>query len=104
MRRVAIVALMLSSWLCGQHAFAQNVSTANLRGTVKNSSGSGVESATVTVRDDAHNLQRTTQTNGDGAYQLPLLPPGTYTVSAEANGYSKTSIANVTLTVGQDAA
>ena len=103
MRRVKVIALLLSSWLCAQHGFAQNVSTANLRGTVKNTSGASVESATVTVRDDAHSLQRSAQTNADGAYLLPLLPPGTYTVSAEADGYSKTTIANVVLTVGQDA-
>jgi len=103
MRRVKVIALLLSSWLWAQHGFAQNVSTANLRGTVKNPSGANVGSATVTVRDDAHSLQRTTQTNADGAYLLPLLPPGTYTVSAEADGYSKTTIANVVLTVGQDA-
>ena len=103
MRRIKVIALLLSSWLCAQHGLAQNVSTANLRGTVKNTSGASVESATVTVRDDAHSLQRSTQTNADGAYLLPLLPPGTYTVSAEADGYSKTTIANVVLTVGQDA-
>lgn len=103
MRRVAVIALLLSIWLCAQPGFAQNVSTANLRGTVKNSSGSGVEAATVTVRDDAHSLQRTTQTDAAGSYVLPLLPPGTYTVTADANGYSKISVANVVLTVGEDA-
>jgi len=103
MRRVKVIALLLSSWLCAQHGFAQNVSTANLRGTVTNAAGSAVAVATVTVRDYAHSLQRTTQTNGEGTYLLPLLPPGTYTVTAEADGYSKTTIANVVLTVGQDA-
>ncbi|MFZ0958485.1 MAG: carboxypeptidase regulatory-like domain-containing protein, partial [Candidatus Sulfotelmatobacter sp.] len=103
MRRVAVIALLLSSWFCAQPGFAQNVSTANLRGTVKNGSGSGVEAATVTVRDDAHSLQRTTQTDAAGSYDLPLLPPGIYTVTADANGYSKISVANVVLTVGEDA-
>ena len=103
MRRAGVIALLLSSWLCVQSGFAQNVSTANLRGTVKNASGAAVEEATVTVRDDAHSLQRSTQTNAEGAYILPLLPPGTYTVTADADGYSKISVANVVLTVGQDA-
>ena len=62
-----------------------------------------MEAATVTVRDDAHSLQRATQTDAAGAYLLPLLSPGTYTVTADANGYSKISVANVVLTVGQDA-
>ena len=102
MRRVAVIAVLLSSWFCAP-GFAQNVSTANLRGTVKNASGTAVEAATVTVRDDAHSLQRATQTDAAGAYLLPLLPPGTYTVTADASGYSKISVANVVLTVGEDA-
>ncbi|HME35801.1 MAG TPA: TonB-dependent receptor [Candidatus Sulfotelmatobacter sp.] len=103
MRRMKVIALLLSIGICALDGFAQNVSTANLRGTVKNAAGTAVDSATVTARDDAHSLQRTTQTNADGAYVLPLLPPGTYTVSADANGYSKISVANVVLTVGEDA-
>lgn len=102
MRRVAVIAVLLSSWLCAPGS-AQNVSTANLRGTVKNASGAAVEAATVIVRDDAHSLQRAAQTDAAGAYLLPLLPPGTYTVTADASGYSKISIANVVLTVGEDA-
>jgi hypothetical protein len=103
MRRFTVIALLLSSWFCVVSGFAQNVSTANLRGTVKNASGASVDGATVTVRDDAHSLQRTTQSSDAGAYVLPLLPPGTYTVTVEADGYSKTTIANVVLTVGADA-
>jgi hypothetical protein len=102
MRRVRVVALLLCGVLWAALGFAQNVSTANLRGTVKNASGNGVNAALVTVRDDAHNLQRTTKTEADGAYLFPLLPPGSYTVSAEADGYSKASVADVVLTVGAD--
>ena len=103
MRRVRVVALLLSGLLGAGHGFAQNVSTANLRGTVRSSAGNGVSAALVTVRDDAHNLQRTTKTNADGAFLFPLLPPGSYNVSAEADGYSRTSVADVVLTVGADA-
>jgi carboxypeptidase family protein/TonB-dependent receptor-like protein len=103
MPRAKVMVLLLSSWLWAQTGFAQNVSTANLRGTVKNAAGAGVEAATVTVRDDAHNLQRTGKTNAEGAFLFPLLPPGSYTVTAEADGYSRASVADVVLTVGADA-
>ena len=62
MRRMKVIALLLSIGICALDGFAQNVSTANLRGTVKNAAGIAVDSATVTARDDAHSLQRTTQT------------------------------------------
>ncbi|HYA47956.1 MAG TPA: TonB-dependent receptor [archaeon] len=103
MRRVRLIALLLSSWLWAQYGLAQNVSTANLQGTLKNGTGAGVEAATVTVHDDAHNLQRTTKTNAEGAFLFPLLPPGNYTVTAEADGYSRASVADVVLTVGAEA-
>jgi len=103
MRRVKVLVLLLSSWLWAQAGLAQNVSTANLRGTVKNSTGAGVEAATVSVRDDAHNLQRATKTNAEGGFLFPLLPPGSYTVTAEAEGYSRASVADVVLTVGAEA-
>ena len=102
MLRVRVIAMMMAGLLWAGPGFGQNVSTANLRGTVKNGSGSGVSGAQVTVRDDAHNLQRTTKANGDGAFLFPLLPPGSYTVTAEAEGYSRASIADVVLTVGAD--
>jgi hypothetical protein len=35
MRRIALIALLLSGGLGGQHGFAQNGSTANLHGTVR---------------------------------------------------------------------
>jgi len=102
MRKAKVVILLLASWLWAQPGAAQNVSTANLRGTVKNSASGGVGAATVTVRDDAHNLQRTSKTNSEGAFLFPLLPPGSYTVTAEADGYSRASVADVVLTVGAD--
>jgi hypothetical protein len=103
MRRVQVIALLVCSCTWVATGFSQNVSTANLRGTVKNGSGSGVSAAVVTVRDEAHNLQRTTKTNADGAFLFPLLPPGSYNVTAEADGYSRVSVADVVLTVGADA-
>lgn len=103
MRTVKVIALLMCSWIWAANGFCQNVSSANLRGTVKNDSGTGVGAATVTVRDNAHNLQRTAKTNADGSFLFPLLPPGSYSVSAEADGYSKASVENVVLTVGSDA-
>jgi carboxypeptidase family protein len=103
MRRVQVITLLVCSCVWAATGYCQNVSTANLRGTVKNGSGSGVSAAAVTVRDEAHNLQRTTKTNADGTFLFPLLPPGSYSVTAEADGYSRISVADVVLTVGADA-
>jgi len=103
MHRARTVVVLLCCGLWAVSGSSQNVSTANLRGTVKDGAGNAVSSGQVTVRDDVHNLQRSTKTSGDGSFLFPLLPPGSYTVTAEADGYSKTSVADVVLTVGADA-
>ena len=43
-------------------------------------------------------------TTSDGAYTIPFLRPGVYTVSAELTGFRKVSQANVQLEVGQTVA
>jgi hypothetical protein len=78
-------------------------SSADLIGTVVDPTGAIVPGATVTVKNAATGLTRTTTSNDSGVYQFIGLPPGTYTVSASAATFKKVSIADVTLTVGQRA-
>src|SRR5260370_16671728 len=54
---------------------AQN--TASIRGTATDPSGAAVVGAKVTVKGPL-GIERTTQTNSVGYYELPALPPGTY--------------------------
>jgi hypothetical protein len=60
--------------------------SATLEGTVQDSSGAVVSSATVTVRDLETNLIRTTQTDPVGLFRLADLPIGTYEVRVEGRG------------------
>ncbi len=82
--------------------FAQaQASSADLLGSVVDPTGAIIPGATVTVKNAATGLERTTTANDDGVYQFIGLPPGTYTVSASGEGFKKISISDVTLTVGQ---
>ena len=83
---------------------AQNISTAQLSGTVKDPSGAAVAGATVTVADASKGLVRTATTDTQGTYQVLQLPPGTYTVSFAATGFTSLRDDNVVLTVGEQAA
>jgi hypothetical protein len=90
--------LMLELTIFG---FAQGAATGDLHVTVKDPKGSLVTNAAVTVRDQAKGLERAGIGNGEGEYSIPLLPPATYQVTAEAAGFAKTSVANVVITVGE---
>lgn len=104
----AFALLLLSDLLPA--AFAQ--STATLQGVVTDPSGAIVANAKVVVHNHATGIERTTQTDASGAYQVAALPVGTYRVEVRAQGFqtavvnslqlevSQTIVQNIPLTVG----
>src|SRR5215813_7569637 len=66
-------------------AFGQSSS---LSGTVLDPQGNAVTGATITATNVATGAARTTTSSKEGAYQIPQLPPGTYRVRAEAQGFA----------------
>jgi hypothetical protein len=82
---------------------AQSISTAQLSGTVQDSTGAVIPGATVTIADAARGFTRSDTTDGAGRYQLLLLPPGTYTLTVEAKLFNTVEQKNITLTVGEQA-
>src|SRR6266581_9790317 len=98
--RCAVVALALVAWLSPRPASAQAV-TGTILGTVRDSSGAAMPGATIILTNAATGLTRTVVTDPNGEYTAPLLPTGTYTVTAEMSGFKKTSLSNVHLSVDQ---
>src|SRR5262245_45961436 len=83
MRRCFLVGL---SWLfLSVPGFAQTLGT--ITGEVKDSSGALVPGATVTVVNTATNATRPVVSNEVGLFDVPALPPGTYTVKCELEGF-----------------
>jgi hypothetical protein len=80
--------------------FAQN---AQITGTLKDQSGGVLPGATVTARNQETGLTRTAVTEGNGEYRLPVLPPGVYTITAELQGFSTETRADLTLVIDQTA-
>jgi hypothetical protein len=62
--------------------------TGQISGTVKDTAGGVVPGATVTVSSELTGLSRTATTDTNGDYVFALLPPGTYSVKAELQGFS----------------
>jgi hypothetical protein len=94
-RKALTLALVLASL-----SFAQ-VDRATLSGTITDPSGAQIDNAKVAVESAATGLRRDTLTSATGAYQLPALPPGTYTISISKTGFNTARFDRVTLTVGQ---
>ncbi len=82
---------------------ASQVTSAELSGAVLDPSGSALVNAKVTATNNATGRVHETVTNNIGNYNLPLLPPGDYTVMAEAQGFRKVVQRGLTLQVNQQA-
>ena len=79
-------------------AFAQSP-TATLTGTVTDQNDAVVPGVNIAVISIAQGFQRSAVTDGGGAYLIPLLPPGNYTVKAEREGFTTAEIRDVVLNV-----
>ena len=88
--------LLLSALCFGQGG----ASTGDLHVSVKDAKGSVVTNATVSVRDVAKGVERTATSDGQGGYTAQLLPPGNYSVTVEAGGFTKVTNTDVSITVG----
>ncbi len=98
----SLVLVALCLFAAAPESFGQAQSNAaDLRGFVRDQQGSVVQNATVTARNTATNLTRTTTTNNEGFYAITNLPPGDYDVSVEAANFKRAVAPTVKLTVGQ---
>jgi hypothetical protein len=89
----------LLALLLGISGAALGQSTATLQGTVSDAKGAVIPNATVTVRNQATALQRTTQTDTNGNYQVAALPSGLYTVEVQATGFKRQVVNDLNLGV-----
>ena len=93
----AVVALFLCL-----SVFAQSQSTTGLiQGTVVDQAGAIVQGATVVVKNTETGFERTVTSNSDGFFSAPLLPLGKYQVTVDSSGFSRTTLENVNLNIGQ---
>ncbi|HEX8137608.1 MAG TPA: carboxypeptidase regulatory-like domain-containing protein [Pyrinomonadaceae bacterium] len=100
-KSIAIVlGLAVALAACFITASAQQQGTGALRGRIVDELGGVIVGASVTVTD-AQGLERTTVTNGEGAYVIAGLAPGRYTVRATATGFAVYENAEVDITPGR---
>jgi hypothetical protein len=78
--------------------------TATLSGTVVDQTGALIPGADLTAVNIATTLQRQATTNDQGRFVIPLLPPGTYTITAQHEGFAPVRVENVVLSVGDQKA
>jgi outer membrane receptor protein involved in Fe transport len=77
--------------------------TGAIAGTVVDASGGGLPAVTITATQAETGAVRTTTSAAKGTFRIPLLPVGTYAVSADLSGFTTAKVSNVIVTVGGEA-
>jgi hypothetical protein len=93
-------ALALAALLLFAPAGRAQSPAATLGGTVLDENGAVVPSVEITVLNLSTAVQRHAVTGGEGAFVVPLLPPGRYTLTAQREGFATLEVRNITLNVG----
>jgi hypothetical protein len=74
---------------------AQTSGTGSIEGTISDSTGAVVPNAAVTAVNADTGVKSATVSTGAGRFVLPLLPPGTYSVSVAAKGFQTLTQQNI---------
>ena len=85
--------------ICGVvHA---QTATGQFNGHVFDQNGAVLPGATVSLQDMQTSLSRSTRTNGEGLYELPLIPPGNYKITVTQTGFAVAASPELKLDVNQ---
>src|SRR5438876_10568329 len=67
---------------------AAQIATATLSGTVRDETGASLPGVSLTMRNVATRVTRTTTTGSEGRYLVSALDPGEYEILAELSNFS----------------
>src|SRR5215472_12086740 len=81
---------------------AAQVSNGAILGTVKDPSGAAVPNSKVTITNTDTNEVRNAVAGDDGAYRVPALRAGNYSVKVEAQGFKTVTQSALVLEVAQE--
>jgi hypothetical protein len=94
------VAMSVLVLLGSVFAWAQ-LDTGTIRGTLEDSTGAVIPKASIVcVNENTHDTF-TTKTNSEGAYTLPSLPAGDYSISASQPGFGGQTVTGIHLSVSE---
>jgi hypothetical protein len=95
---VALTVLMLQNV-----SFGQQGTRGSLSGSVKDQHGAAVTGASVIAKNKATGERFQAVTDKEGSFSFPSLPPGEFSVAAEATGFKRAEILSVIIEVSTPA-
>ena len=96
---VWLLTLLFALFGAAPQSFAQDT-TGTILGTVTDPSGASIANAEVTVTNTATNISSVLKTSDSGAFTVPNLNPGTYSVTIKVPGFQTANLSNIQLSAG----
>ena len=103
LKTAALMLFAFAAIVFVQPALGQTAGTGALTGVIKDASGGVIVGAQVTLTNEASGDTRAVDSNGQGLYLAPLLPPGKYRVAASKAGFEVSTFEHVTVVVSETA-
>ena len=101
LKRPAALMLAAFFFVCNLGLIASAQSTATIQGSVTDQSGAVLSNARILAQNIATGLERSTQSDSSGNYQIAALPVGNYRLEVTAQGFQTAVITSITLEVSQ---
>lgn len=84
-------------------AFGQASSSSDAAGTVTDSTGAAIPDATIHLINNATGAERTVKSSSSGEWSIPNIPPASYTLRVEKEGFKTSVIAALAVEIGKTA-
>src|SRR4051794_2627323 len=101
MKKMLNLILFAICFMCVQICWGQTSNQGTLVGTIKDPNANVIPSVAVTVTNNETGVSRTTTTDENGNFRVDFLQPGSYRILAEASGFKKMEVAQVTVQVSE---
>ncbi len=98
--RMVAVAMLASLWLLPIAADAQMIASAEITGSVTDSSGAVLNTAKVSIENLDTHIRQTKAVSSSGDYIFQALPTGRYQIRIQASGFKAFEVPEVTLAAG----
>ena len=92
---------LVALWLLTAGLRAQESASSGIVGQVVDSTSGAMPGATVTVINVGTNAQRVVNTDAEGRFSVPNLPPATYSVRVELSGFATAELKELVLRNGE---
>jgi hypothetical protein len=85
---------------CFSHGLFGQASRGLIVGVVNDASGAVIPGAHVTAVNIATGIELGADTDAEGAFRIPEVQPGDYTIAAEAEGFKRVEVTGVRVNAG----